>query len=80
MALHGIPMSKIRPSSMKGPGDFDPPEGGEGPECEECGAEMREDAWNEVYECENCGHTEATPEDPRIADAEYERDYGGMDW
>ena len=36
-------MSKLNPATMKGPGDFDPPDPDpEAPECPECGGEMEE--------------------------------------
>lgn len=35
-------MSKLNPNTMKGPGDFDPPEYDECPECPDCGAPMEE--------------------------------------
>jgi len=78
MANRGTPMSRVNPATMKGPGDFDPPEYGEGHECDECGAEMEADTYGDEYRCE-CGHTEGMPEDPRIADAEDRMAYGG-DW
>jgi hypothetical protein len=80
--IHSIPAHRVNWKTMKGPGDFSPPEYPEGPECEECGHEMTEDTYAEVYECTNeeCGHTEQMPEDPRISQAEDEREYGGMDW
>jgi tRNA(Ile2) C34 agmatinyltransferase TiaS len=44
----------------------------EDPECPECGHEMGEEAYGEVYRCraKECGHIEALPEDPRISECE----------
>jgi len=58
-------MSKINPATMKGPGDFDPPEH-DGPTCSECGGDAVDE--DETIRCldDECGHEE-TYEDPRIA-------------
>jgi len=59
-------MSKINLATMKGPGDFDPPEYDEGPECPECDGPMEEEdvgTWRGarvgVWACcdEECGGT-----------------------
>jgi len=45
MARHGIKLNSNSWKTMKGPGDFDPPECDEdhdGPECPECDGEMEE--------------------------------------
>jgi hypothetical protein len=76
-------MSRINPSTMKGPGDFDLPD--EGPECPECDEPM--EVQGSSAECMSCGHVEESgPEEPDDCDAEYDDcdrseavHWGGMD-
>lgn len=72
--------------AIPGPGDFDPPEDEDGPECPECCAEMEEGMNRGTFRCtsEECGHE---MDDPRVAadearaedmaaDAAWERRHG----
>jgi hypothetical protein len=72
MRLCGTPMSQVNPNTMKGPGDFSPPEH-DGPTCCECGGEA------EVVRCleEDCGH-EKGYEDLSIS--AYEDWLDDVDW
>ena len=61
MRHRGIPMSRINPSTMKGPGDYDPPEEPNGPECPECGGVMVETP-NSV-DCTKCDYGDCNEPD-----------------
>lgn len=71
-------MSQVNPNTMKGPGDFSPPEH-DGPTCCECGGEAELDERDEVVRCleEGCGHEDGY-EDPRIS--AYEDRMDDVDW
>lgn len=69
-------LKNIHPTMLKGPGDFDPPEYADGPECPECEAWLEKQTWDEKYKCPDCKYERDMPEDPRIEALEFERLYG----
>jgi hypothetical protein len=80
MRTKGTPLSQINPATMKGPGDFSPPEHSDGPECIECGAEMT-DVGDYTHECDECGHTECDePDFEAMAEARYGGRAEAVEW
>lgn len=76
----GIKLNANSWKTMKGPGDFDPPEYEDGPECPECDGSMSADGEDFVCNDEDCGHTMTDPAiaaaESRAEDMAYEREHG----